>query len=113
MTFYDEWLELTERAKLEQAAARKVIDPHDLDWVTTRQRAALLIRGRGYAIVDDDRFEWEEGGAFHVSGPQTIHQYWATEEASLLRVHFGIRSKFFQPTARGHFPYLRFGAEDE
>lgn len=72
-----------------------------------------VVQGRGYSIIDDERFEWQEGGAFHVQGPQTVHQFFATEPSKLLRIHFGIRSKFFQPVARPRFPYLFLGAEEE
>ncbi len=54
-----------------------------------------------------------KGGAFHVQGPQTAHQFFATEPSKLLRVHFGIRSHFFQSVARGKFPYLFLGSEAE
>jgi quercetin dioxygenase-like cupin family protein len=72
-----------------------------------------VVEGRGYSIIDDERFDWQEGGAFHVQGPQTVHQFFAEEPSRLLRIHFGIRSRFFQPVARSSFPYVFLGAETE
>ena len=72
-----------------------------------------VLEGGGYSIIDDERCDWVKGGAFHVQGPQTAHQFFATEPSKLLRVHFGIRSHFFQSVARGKFPYLFLGSEEE
>jgi mannose-6-phosphate isomerase-like protein (cupin superfamily) len=72
-----------------------------------------VVKGRGYSVIDDERFDWQEGSAFHVQGPQTVHQFFATEPSRLLRIHFGIRSLFFQPIAKPRFPYVFLGGEEE
>jgi len=52
----------------------------------------------------------EERVSLSGPGPQTVHQHFNTGqvESQLLRVHFGIRSAFFQAMARRTFPYKFF-----
>ncbi len=75
-----------------------------------------VLQGEGYSIVNDERIDWKKGTLFHVSGPQTVHQHWNTGqiESKQLRIHYGIRSQFFQKAARRVFPYqyYEFSAYD-
>jgi gentisate 1,2-dioxygenase len=63
--------------------------------------------GVGHSVVDGESIPWKKGSAFHVSGPQTVHQHVndGDEESSMLRVAFGIRY-FFEKIAHEEFPYL-------
>jgi quercetin dioxygenase-like cupin family protein len=66
-----------------------------------------VLEGEGYSIVGDERIPWKKGTLFQVQGPQTVHQHFNTGqvESKHLRIHFGIRSHFFQATAKRVFPY--------
>lgn len=66
-----------------------------------------VIQGEGYSIVDEERIDWKKGTLFQVQGPQSVHQHFNTGkiESQQLRIHFGIRSQFFQAMARKTYPY--------
>lgn len=68
------------------------------------------LEGEGYSIVDGERFDWKKGTLFHIPGPQTVHQHVNTgkTESRQIRVHYGLRSKFFQPIAKRVYPYLYY-----
>ena len=63
--------------------------------------------GEGYSVVDNERIEWKKGTLFQIAGPQTPHQHFTTGkvESRHIRVHYGVRSKFFQPIANRVWPY--------
>ncbi len=66
-----------------------------------------VLQGEGYSVVDGERVPWKKGTLFQVQGPQTVHEHFNTGniESQQLRIHFGIRAKFFQPIAKRVFPY--------
>lgn len=67
-----------------------------------------VLEGEGYSVVDGEKVPWKKGTCYHIQGPQTQHQHFPQSEAKLLRTHFGIRSRFFQPIAKEAFPYLYY-----
>lgn len=73
---------------------------------------ALIYRlqGEGYTVVDGEKIPWKKGTFTHIQGPQTVHQHFVTgkEEGQGLRIHFGLRSNFYQKTAQRVFPYLYY-----
>jgi len=68
------------------------------------------LEGEGYSMVDDQRIDWKKGTLIHVPGPQTIHQHFntGTIDARMIRVNYGLRSKFFQAIVKRVFPYLYY-----
>jgi quercetin dioxygenase-like cupin family protein len=66
-----------------------------------------ILDGEGHSIVDGESIAWKTGSAFHVVGPQTVHQHIndAERESQMLRVAFGIRY-FWEKIAKEEFPYL-------
>ncbi len=70
-----------------------------------------VLQGEGYSIIDGETITWKKGSFFQVQGPQTVHQHFNTGkiESQQLRIHFGIRSGYFQPIARRVFPYKYYG----
>lgn len=66
-----------------------------------------VLQGEGYSIIDDEKVPWKKGTFLQVQGPQTVHQHFNTGniESQHLRIHYGIRAKFFQPVARRVLPY--------
>ena len=66
-----------------------------------------VLQCEGYSIVDGEKVAWKKGTLFQVQGPQTVHEHFNTGniESQQLRIHYGIRAKFFQPIARRVFPY--------
>ncbi|MBI4334409.1 MAG: cupin domain-containing protein [Chloroflexi bacterium] len=66
-----------------------------------------VLQGEGYSIIDGERIPWKRGTLLHVPGPQTVHQHFNTGkvESQQLRIHYGLRSYFYQPIARRVFPY--------
>ncbi len=66
-----------------------------------------VLQGEGYSVIDGETIPWKKGSFFQVQGPQTVHQHFNTGkiESQQLRIHFGIRSAYFQPLARRVFPY--------
>lgn len=73
---------------------------------------ALLycLEGEGYSVVDGERIDWKKGTLFHIQGPQTIHQHRNTGKADSrqIRIHYGLRSKYFQSIVKRAFPYLYY-----
>lgn len=93
---------------------------HDAPGKVTGKHAhmeAILycLDGEGYSMVDDERVDWKKGTLFHIPGPQTVHQHFNNGEVDYrhIRVHYGIRSKFYQPIVKRVYPYLyyEFGRE--
>lgn len=66
-----------------------------------------VLQGEGYSIIDGEKIPWKRGTLLHVQGPQTVHQHFNTSkiESQQLRMHYGLRSHFYQPIARSVFPY--------
>ena len=66
-----------------------------------------VLDGEGYSIVGGETIPWKKGTFFQVQGPQTVHQHFNTGqvESRHLRIHFGIRSHFFQALVKRVFPY--------
>jgi len=66
-----------------------------------------VLEGEGYSVIDGERVQWKKGSLLHVQGPDTVHQHFntGTVESQHLRMHYGIRSQFYQPIARRVFPY--------
>jgi quercetin dioxygenase-like cupin family protein len=66
-----------------------------------------VLQGEGHSIVDGEKVPWKKGTLFQVQGPQTVHEHYNTGkiESQQLRIHYGIRAKFFQPIAKRVFPY--------
>lgn len=69
-----------------------------------------VLQGEGHSLVGDTTVEWKKGSLMQVQGPQTIHQHFNTGdvESHHLRIHFGLRSHFFQSISRRVFPYEYF-----
>ncbi len=68
-----------------------------------------ILKGEGHSIVDGVKIPWKKGSLIHVQGPVTMHQHFNTgkTESQMLRVHFGMRSYFFEKIAQRTF--LRLG----
>ncbi len=66
-----------------------------------------VLEGEGYSIINGERLDWKQGTFLHITGPQTVHQHWNTGkiESKQLRIHYGIRSQFYQKLAGRVFPY--------
>ncbi len=66
-----------------------------------------VLQGEGYSIIDGQRLEWKKGTTLHVQGPQTVHQHYNTGkiESQQIRIHYGLRSNFYQGIAKSVFPY--------
>ena len=66
-----------------------------------------VLQGEGYSIIDGKTVSWKRGTLLQVQGPQTVHQHFNTGkiESQQLRIHFGIRSDYFQKIVRRTFPY--------
>lgn len=66
-----------------------------------------VLFGKGHSIVNGERIDWKPGTAFHVPGPQSVHQHVndGAEETGMIRIAFGIRY-FFEAMAKEEFPYL-------
>ena len=82
--------------------------PHEAGGTHAHMEAHLyVLDGVGHSVVDGETIAWKKGSAFHVVGPQTVHQHVndGDTESSLLRIAFGIRY-FFEAVARDEFPYL-------
>ncbi len=67
-----------------------------------------ILEGEGYSIVDDVKVPWKKGTLLHVQGPVTMHQHFNTGqgESQMLRIEFGMRSKFFEKIAGRTFPTI-------
>ncbi|MDP2645719.1 MAG: cupin domain-containing protein [Desulfobacterales bacterium] len=66
-----------------------------------------ILEGEGYSVIDGEKIPWKKGSLIQVQGPRTVHQHFNTGdvESQQLRIHYGIRSQFFQAIARRVFPY--------
>ncbi|MBI4295558.1 MAG: cupin domain-containing protein [Chloroflexi bacterium] len=69
-----------------------------------------VLQGQGYSVVNGQKVDWKKGTLLHVQGPQTVHQHFNTgnSESQMLRIHYGLRSRFLQPIAKKVFPYLYY-----
>jgi gentisate 1,2-dioxygenase len=69
-----------------------------------------VLQGEGYSIIDGEKVPWKKGTLLQVQGPQTVHQHFNTgqSESRHLRIHYGLRSNYFQPIARRVFPYVYY-----
>lgn len=69
-----------------------------------------ILQGEGYSIVDGEKVPWKKGTLLHVQGPQTVHQHFNTGqgESRRLRIHYGLRSQFFQAITKRVFPYVYY-----
>jgi len=65
-----------------------------------------ILEGEGHSIVDEVKVPWKKGTLLHVQGPITMHQHFNTgsTESVMLRIEFGMRSKFFEEIAKRTFP---------
>ncbi|GAC1317648.1 MAG: hypothetical protein NVSMB2_11620 [Chloroflexota bacterium] len=82
--------------------------PHEFGGTHAHMEAHLyVLDGVGHSVVDGVSIPWKAGSAFHVPGPQTVHQHVndGDTESAMLRVAFGIRY-FFENIAHEEFPYL-------
>jgi quercetin dioxygenase-like cupin family protein len=82
--------------------------PHEYGGTHAHMEAHLyVLEGTGHSVVDGVSIPWKEGSAFHVPGPQTVHQHVndGDTESSMLRIAFGIRY-YFENIAKEEFPYL-------
>jgi len=82
--------------------------PHEFGGTHAHMEAHLyVLDGVGHSVVDGESIPWKPGTAFHVVGPQTVHQHVndGDTESRMLRVAFGIRY-FFEAIAKDEFPYL-------
>ena len=84
--------------------------PHDEGGTHAHMEAHLyIIQGEGHSMVDGEKVPWKPGTAFHVQGPQTIHQHVNTGDvpSHQVRIAPGIRY-FFEAMAKDEFPYLYY-----
>lgn len=73
-----------------------------------------VLKGEGYSVLDGENVPWKKGTLLSVQGPQTVHQHFnaGEGESQHLRIHFGLRSHFFQAIAKRAFPYLYYEYSD-
>ena len=84
-------------------------DPQDSPEKHAHMEAMVyILDGEGYSIVDEVKVPWKKGTLLHVQGPVTMHQHFntGTSESVLLRIEFGMRSKFFEKIAARTFPTI-------
>ena len=68
--------------------------PHSKSHSHTHTEAMLyVLEGRGYSLIDGERYEWQAGDAIHVPPRMTHHGHFndSDQRARTLRVEFGIR----------------------
>jgi len=67
-----------------------------------------ILEGEGHSIIDEVKVPWKKGTLLHVQGPITMHQHFNTgkTESVMLRIEFGMRSKFFEKIAQRTFPTI-------
>lgn len=68
--------------------------PHSRSHSHTHTEAMLyVLEGRGYSLIDGERYEWQAGDAIHVPPRMTHHGHFNDSEACArtLRIEFGIR----------------------
>ena len=73
------------------------------------EAVVYVLQGEGYSVVEGQRIEFKKGTLMQVQGPQTVHQLGNNTgqvESQLLRIHYGLRSNYFQSIAQRVFPYL-------
>ena len=73
------------------------------------EAVVYVLQGEGHSIVDGHRIEFKKGTLMQVQGPQTVNQLGNNTgqvESQLLRIHYGLRSTYFQSIAARTFPYL-------
>ena len=71
------------------------------------EAVVYALQGEGYSIVGGEKVEFKKGTLMQVPGPDTVHQLGnntGNEETQLLRIHYGLRSVYFQPIAQRVFP---------
>jgi quercetin dioxygenase-like cupin family protein len=68
--------------------------PHSSSHKHAHTEAMLyVLEGRGYSLIDGQRYDWEEGDAVHVPPRMTVHEHFNVSDARTrtLRIEFGIR----------------------
>ena len=68
--------------------------PHSSSHKHAHTEAMLyVLEGRGYSLIDGERYDWEEGDAVHVPPRMTVHEHFNDSDARTrtLRIEFGIR----------------------
>lgn len=52
-----------------------------------------VLEGRGYSMIDGQRYDWQEGDAVHVPPRMTVHEHFNDSDARTrtLRIEFGVR----------------------
>lgn len=84
--------------------------PHEAGGTHAHMEAHLyVLEGEGHSIVDGETIPWKAGSAFHIPGPQSIHQHVNDGDtpSSMLRIAPGVRY-FFEAMAKDEFPYLYY-----
>ncbi|MBI2953759.1 MAG: cupin domain-containing protein [Chloroflexi bacterium] len=86
-------------------------EPHKNSGRHGHMEAVLyVLDGEGYTIVDGERVDWKKGSLIQVPGPDSVHQHFNTGDvvSRQLRIHYGLRSHFFQAIAKRVFPYVYY-----
>jgi quercetin dioxygenase-like cupin family protein len=68
--------------------------PHSSSHKHAHTEAMLyVLEGRGYSLIDGQRYDWEEGDAVHVPPRMTVHEHFNDSDTRTrtLRIEFGIR----------------------
>jgi quercetin dioxygenase-like cupin family protein len=68
--------------------------PHSSSHKHAHTEAMLyVLEGRGYSLINGQRYDWEEGDAVHVPPRMTVHEHFNDSDARTrtLRIEFGIR----------------------
>jgi len=62
-----------------------------------------VLEGRGYSVIDGERYDWEEGDAVHVPPRMTTHEHFNDSDTRTrtLRIEFGIRF-FYEALWKGY-----------
>jgi len=84
--------------------------PHEANGKHSHMEASLyVLQGEGYSVIDGQQVPWRAGSAFHITGPQTVHQHFSTsdEMTEMLRIAPGLRY-FFEKAAGEEFPYVAY-----
>ncbi len=60
---------------------------------THTEAMLYVLEGRGYSLIDNERYDWEAGDAVHVPPRMTLHEHLNDSDARTrtLRIEFGIR----------------------
>jgi quercetin dioxygenase-like cupin family protein len=78
--------------------------PHSGSHKHTHTEAMLyVLEGRGFSMIDGERYDWEEGDAVHVPPRMTSHEHFNDSDARTrtLRIEFGIRF-FYEGLWKGY-----------